>query len=166
MGVLSDIWQMAADRVGKIRVIEDPKVCLFPICYFKGFYPPNRTSWGVFSSDWIVLSDKFDEIRFCSCEECSAFNILRNPQIIRLSMHIVGCWLDRLMGQSLTCLRKLLKSCSRSQLLQGMLLIYQRRYDTWELAFVLSFRGLGPYNSPWETEVFHGILTYLPFDQD
>jgi hypothetical protein len=26
MGVLSDIWQTAADKVGKIRVIDDPKI--------------------------------------------------------------------------------------------------------------------------------------------
>jgi ATP-dependent RNA helicase DDX21 len=26
MGVLSDIWQVAADNVGKIRIIDDPKV--------------------------------------------------------------------------------------------------------------------------------------------
>ena len=26
MGVLSDIWQEAADNVGKIRIIDDPKV--------------------------------------------------------------------------------------------------------------------------------------------
>lgn len=55
MGVLSDIWQMAADRVGKIRVIDDPKVCLFPLCYFKGFYSPNCTSRGAF----LVIESNF-----------------------------------------------------------------------------------------------------------
>ena len=51
MGVLSDIWQMAADRVGKIRVIEDPKVCIFPFLLFQGLLFSKSYILRGFSSD-------------------------------------------------------------------------------------------------------------------